>query len=144
MTMTSTPGHSSPAPAILGHCKQVYAAMEEKAKSDAEGNKYFEGALTRLVAECGLSNPYYTSITQALKAMDCIRQGRRGGGGIGSIWFLLQEPTEELFAAYGPERRPTSAARAVEAAQLDQALKALNVRVSELELKVALLEEGLA
>jgi hypothetical protein len=57
---------------------------------------------------------------------------------------LLQEPTEELFAAFAPEKRQTSAARAAETAQLEQAVKAMNVRLSELELKVAILEENAA
>lgn len=137
MSHTSSP----PAPAILGHCKDVYAKMLSVAQEDREGNKYFEGALTRLVSDCGLSNPYYTAVTQALKAMDCIRMGRRGGGGIGSIWYLLQEPTEALYSALAPNQRSkTGSERKQHDAANEAAIRALHERVNNLEQKVEVLE----
>lgn len=134
----------SMSPAILGHAKDVYAEMVKRAQADGQGNVYFEGALTRLVQDIGLSNPYYTSVTQCLKAMDCIRQGRRGGGGQGSIWYLLQEPSDELFAAHvGPDRPghgPAKSAKIV-SEELSAANKALHGRISRLEAEVAILKE---
>lgn len=137
-------GSPTPAPAILGHCQQVYEAMKARASKDASGQLYWEGALTRLVADCGLSNPYYTSVTQSLKAMDCIRQGRRGGGGMGSIWYLLQEPTTELYNALGPSKGRTQGAAALRQTEGEQASRALHMRISKLEQQVAVLEAKLA
>lgn len=58
----------------------------------------WEGFLTRFITEeLHLSVPYYTSVTQALKRMGCVRQLRRGGGSSPSLWELLTEPTEGLF-----------------------------------------------
>jgi hypothetical protein len=129
-------GVANPAPALLGHCKEVYAKMLASAKEDKDGNRYWEGALTRLVTECGLSNPYYSSVTRALKQMDCVRQGRRGGGGMGSVWFLLQEPTDELFSTFVPRDDKEAKGNAV----MDQTLSVLNQRLGQLEDRVAVLE----
>lgn len=58
----------------------------------------WEGFLTRFITEeLHLSVPYYSSVTQGLKRMGCIRQLRRGGGSSPSQWELKHEPTEELF-----------------------------------------------
>lgn len=58
----------------------------------------WEGFLTRFITEeLHLSVPYYSSVTQALKRMGCIRQLRRGGGTSPSQWELITEPTPALF-----------------------------------------------
>lgn len=127
----------SMSPAILTHCRSVYAKMSEEAEKDSQGNLYWEGAGTRLVEELGLSNPYYTNVMNALKAMDCVRLGRRGGGGTGSIWFILQEPTDELYASVedklkqGKERKNSES---------DQKMKAMNDRLGRLEQLVGILQ----
>lgn len=131
----------SAAPALLGHCQAVYEKMVERAFPDAQGNLYFEGSGTKIVQEAGLSNPYYSSVFGALQKMDCVRQGRRGGGGMGSIWYLLQAPSEELWSAHmadgvgGKGKSPK-----VSLEEVMQAQKGLLKQVASLEQRVALLE----
>lgn len=124
-------------PAILGHCQSVYSKMFAESSQDHQGNRLWEGAGTRLVADLGLSNPYYTSIMAALQAMDCIRLGRRGGGGQGSIWFLLQEPTDALYASVS-ERLKSSKDRKY--TETDQKISAMNNRLGRLEQLVDILQ----
>lgn len=88
-------------PVLYQHCCEVYQAMDAHAELGADGQLRWTGALTKLLTKIGLSNPYYSAITQSLKAMDCIRQERRGGGGSPSVWLLLQAPTLELWQEYG-------------------------------------------
>jgi hypothetical protein len=90
--------------AVYRHSVTVYQEMERQSNLvEVEGSKMlvYEGKLVELVTDtCGLSIPYYTKVTQALKGMSCARQIRRGGGGSASLWELLQEPTQELYQAY--------------------------------------------
>jgi hypothetical protein len=130
----------SASPALLKHCKDVYAAMERTAKQDEEGNQYWEGALTRLVEGLGLSNPYYTTTTNALKKMDCIRQARRGGGGQGSVWYLLQEPTDALFAAFASKDTSTGVGRRAEFGQLSQSVAMLTELVQKMLMRLDVVE----
>lgn len=129
------------APALLGHCVMVYAAMEKQAQKDEQGNEYWEGALTRLVTDQGLSNPYYTTVTRALKAMDCIRQGRRGGGGMASIWYLMQPPNEELYNEFVDQEKIDRTKQAkVNPDEVRQGLRALSDRLAVAEARIELLE----
>ena len=130
------------APAILGHCISVYKAMEEQSKEDPQGHKYFEGAVTRLITGIGLSNPYYSQVMTALKKMECIRQGRRGGGGMGSVWYLLQEPTEELWSANAENLKTNKSQKATQTnmQELEQRQRAMLQQVGRLEQRVAVLE----
>lgn len=86
----------APKPAMLVHCETVYAKMLERSTPVTEGILY-EGMLTHLFEEVGLSTPYYTHVMTKLKAMDCVRQIRRGGGNTPSRWLLLQEPVIESW-----------------------------------------------
>jgi hypothetical protein len=113
--------------------------MEASAKEDGDGNSYFEGSGTKIVQEAGLSNPYYSSVFKALRNMDCIRMGRRGGGGQGSIWFLLQAPTEELWSSHVPEV-PAAKANKISLEEIHQAQRALMQSQAKLESRVAILE----
>ena len=92
------------------HCQSAYSGMLRQAKGvvvQKEGDPdkadlgtmvVWEGFLTRFITEeLHLSVPYYSSVTQALKRMGCIRQLRRGGGSSPSQWELKHEPTEDLF-----------------------------------------------
>jgi hypothetical protein len=95
---------AGPVPALFEQCLRLYEAMSEIATiapirpdSDETGLVY-EGFLTRLITDgLHLSNPYYTKLTQRLKAMDCIRQLKRGGSTAKSKWLLVQSPTFEHF-----------------------------------------------
>lgn len=97
-------------PALFDHCTAVYGAMIKAAgtavmeddnhlEEDLRGKPVYEGHLTRLFAELGLSTPYYTSVMTRLKRMRCVEQLRRGGGNAHSRWVLKQEPTEALWNA---------------------------------------------
>lgn len=125
------------APALLGHCQRVYDQMMLEAEIGDDGFPIYTGALTRLFSDLGLSTPYYTHCTQAMMAMDCIRQVRRGGGGQGSVWMLLQEPTEELFKIYAPQRTSTENKRVDEG---EQQMRIMNSRIAQLESRMAILE----
>jgi hypothetical protein len=127
----------STAPALYNHCVDVYKAMENDAKTDDAGNQTWEGSLTGLMRALGLSNPYYSNITKAMKAMDCMRQLRRGGGGTGSVWLLLQAPTEELYRQTGHKAASEAPAKQ---RQQDQAMKDLQHQLNELSRRVEVLE----
>lgn len=118
-------------PALFEHCKKAYAAMlEESAEEEvAEGLilPVYEGFLTKLFTErLFLSLPYYTHCMKRLKAMDCVRQLRRGGSSTPSKWALLKAPVLEEFSKFGNSITPSSnAAR--------QQIRDLSDRISKLE-----------
>lgn len=96
--------------AVFRHSVTVYNEMAAQASViEAEDTRMlvYEGKLVELVVDtCGLSVPYYTKVTQALKGMGSARQLRRGGGSSGSQWELIKEPTQELWEAYMNEVDP--------------------------------------
>jgi len=96
-------GEDAP-PALYIHCVRTYNKMLERATdqivSPIEPDLHmiiYEGFFVRLVAELGLSTPYFTFCRQALIDMGCIRQIKRGGGTGRSQWELIKAPTLELF-----------------------------------------------
>jgi len=100
-------------PSLFTHSCDVYQAMLEKATavqlSEEEGGGtmiVYEGFLTQLFKELRLSVPYFTSVTQELKRMNCIRQLRRGGGQAPSQWELVRAPSEELWRETEPMNKP--------------------------------------
>jgi hypothetical protein len=114
-------------PAELRHCRQVYAAMVKTAKERNGGEGpmlVWEGFSTRLVAELGLAVPYYTKVYRNLKAMGCVKQLQRGGSSTPSQWWLIGEPTQELWDA---RRAHTSSTK----------LEVLTQRVSNLEKRLS-------
>lgn len=93
-------------PALYIHCKNIYAKMMERAHEEQHDDGsmiVYVGFLTYLIPELGLSSPYYSFGTKALKNMGCIRQIQRGGGRNPSHWELIKAPTEELFAIANPD-----------------------------------------
>lgn len=92
-------------PALFEQCLEVYDAMYDKAEFkmiDGEQVLVYEGFLTRLITQdLHYSTPYYTKITKRLKAMDCIRQLKRGGSTTPSRWAILQRPTVKHFSEVG-------------------------------------------
>lgn len=111
--------------ALYFHCLSVYDKMFEYAdeRTSDEGTKYivYEGNLTSLVLkDCNLSTPYYTSVTQALRGMKCIRQLKRGGGTSPSMWEMLQRPTLEGFQTFKPPRKKASGPMDQMQYQIDQ------------------------
>ena len=90
--------------AVFRHAVTVYMEMAAQGtviQAEDSNMLVYEGKLVELVVDtCGLSVPYYTKVTQALKGMGCARQLRRGGGSSPSQWELIREPTPELWQAY--------------------------------------------
>ncbi len=129
-----TPADQGPVPALFEQCLTLYEAMTDRATiapirpdSDEEGLVY-EGFLTRLITDdLHLSNPYYTKLTQRLKAMDCIRQLKRGGSTAKSKWLLVQRPTFEHFndVATKSTTRPSGRMDSIE-----QQLRDMNERLT--------------
>lgn len=106
---------------------------------EVDGQMIWEGALTKLIASQGLSNPYYTAVRRGLMAMDCIVQVRRGGGGQPSTWALLQEPTLQLWrGSESPGHKPYNSNKKL----LEQNQKQLLERVEMLEAQMRALLAG--
>ena len=124
-----------PVPALFEQCLTLYEAMADLATmttirpdSDEEGLVY-EGFLTRLITDdLHYSNPYYTKLTQRLKAMDCIRQLKRGGSTAKSKWLLVQSPTFEHFNDVASKKttKPSGWRDSV-----DQQIRELNERLTK-------------
>lgn len=119
--------------ALYEHCLVVYDKMSKEAKMellDGEELDVYEGFLTSLFKDVGLSVPYYTQVVRMLRAMNCVTQIRRGGGASPSRWVMHFRPDLESFnvAKELPEMiRPSKSA------MVDQALKDLNTRLISLE-----------
>lgn len=101
-------------PAQFEHCVTIYTAMGETArpeKIDGVEVTLWEGYLTELFQQQRLPQPYFTTVMQKLKAMECVLQIKRGGGGSTSQWALLKEPTLEEFLK-APDRVKSQASKA--------------------------------
>lgn len=124
----------APIPALFTQCLEVYEAMADQASMQqaypdvAEEFLVYEGFLTRLITQdLHFSNPYYTKVTKKLKAMDCIRQVKRGGSTSPSRWALLQSPTMKLFeVAVDSNKNRGSGMKA----DLQQQIRDLNERMT--------------
>jgi hypothetical protein len=88
---------AKPTPALYDWVCKVYNEMLAQAKEE-DGQPVYTGHLTTLMRELGVPNPYYTTITKALKATNAAQQLRRGGGVAMSKWLLGETPAEEGFA----------------------------------------------
>jgi hypothetical protein len=143
----------NPLPTLYTHCEEVYKAMAGEAKrqplpsSSEEGaalefGMVWEGYTTKLFQRLRLAVPYFSSVTKALKAMGCIQQLRRGGGGSPSQWLVIQAPTEELWNANDLTEKSKQARNGGDKKQaITQREKDLNERVTELERLVAELRD---
>lgn len=131
-------------PAQYNHCVQVYNAMvtsDDTFTTPAEDGSgelvVWEGHLTKLFATLNLAVPYYTTVTQHLKRMGCVRQLRRGGGTRSSQWELIHAPTEDLFNQGRPRAArlgmPSTTVLANEVKMLQQQVRDLTRRMNELE-----------
>jgi hypothetical protein len=120
----------SASPALYEHCEKVYKAMEDIAEQAPEGLIY-SGHLTKLFEELHLGIPYYTAVMNKLKAMDCVRQIKRGGGPKPSKWLLLRSPSQEL---YGMPDGYAQMSKGNSAKQIQQQNRDLNARLTRLEI----------
>jgi hypothetical protein len=112
-------------PALFDHCSRVYELMLSEAKSVKEAGVdmiVWEGFPTNMLRDqLRLSNPYYTHVFRALKAMNCVRQLRRGGSSTPSQWELIHEPSVKAFLETLPKEPSASEVRldGIEQAQRD-------------------------
>lgn len=120
-------------PALLQHCIDVYETMADEAQPATEGLVY-TGFLTHIFADLELGAAYYTHITRLLKAMDCIRQVKRGAGQVPSVWLLMQEPTRELFDSVDQAKAQMPFSRGGPRTQ-QQRIDDLNERLAKVELQ---------
>jgi hypothetical protein len=127
---------ATPTPALYDHCEQVYKELLKDA-TRRDGQQVWEGALTKVFTSLGFSTPYYSHVTKALKAMDCIRQLRRGGGGTDSVWLLVQKPTPALWESFAAPamKKPPQAEVARQ-----QRLNDINHRLDRIESRLKVLE----
>lgn len=82
----------------------VYEYMDTNSLDDIiEGQniRTWTGRTTEILPHLGISPPQYSPIIGKLKAMGCIAQITRGGGGTPSKWALLYKPTPDLYASSG-------------------------------------------
>jgi hypothetical protein len=123
-----------PVKALFDHCTNVYKEMKEQARESHDYPEYagqlvYVGHLTKLFQALDLAVPYYTSVMKQLKAMGCVEQIRRGGGGAPSAWAMNFEPEREAFESAAPLKRPVAGKMAA----LEQQLRDMNGRVLKLE-----------
>ena len=137
--MNSSGTNSIAAPALYEHCSDVWNAMREQAVETQDG-LLWEGSLTGLFTQLGLSIPYYSKITKLLKGMDCMHQVRRGGGSSPSRWILLQEPSMELYSTLPAKDYESLKGRSTAVAMLEQQVRDLTSLVHQLRDRVEILE----
>ena len=135
MTESGSEAKAEPVPALFEQCLELYEAMSDRASmqpvqyGETEEGLVYEGFLTRLITDdLNYSNPYYTKLTQRLKAMDCIRQLTRGGSTRMSRWLMVQSPTLEHFRDVTTKKatRPSGWRDSV-----DQQIRDLNERLTK-------------
>ena len=130
-------------PALWTYVAKVYRQMEDEAEverlaGDLQGEEeeatglVYTGHLTSLFQGMGIPNPYYTSVTRALKLMGCVIQLRRGGGTARSKWLLVAPPSEESFMDADAGSK-TARAHKGKVAILEQRVRDLTKRVVALE-----------
>ncbi len=135
MTESGDELSKEPVPALFEQCLELYEAMSDRATmaplqyGETEEGLVYEGFLTHLITDSdklNYSNPYYTKLTSRLKAMDCIRQLKRGGSTTMSRWLLVQPPTLEHFKDVATQKktRPSGWRDSV-----DQQIRALSERL---------------
>lgn len=131
------------ASAIFGHCCTIYNKMLELSveESNLEGftGKVYRGHLTHLFNEANVSLPYYTTIMNILKKMDCVTQLRRGGGTASSVWAILQPPVVETFNSLVEGKTLKNSAKQPVSQVLQQQIRDLHATVSRLSQEVELL-----
>lgn len=126
------------AAALFGHCVETYNAMAEAATLQSGGEDgddvlVYEGFLTKLFRDTlHLAVPYYSHVMRCLKAMDCVRQLRRGGSTTPSRWALLQPPTSENYEQIRVQTQIVPAAQAAR----DQQIRDMRQQITDLERRV--------
>ncbi len=124
-----------PTSMVYDHCKRVFEEMQSQARKEEDGLIY-EGHLTKLFANLQLPTPYYTTVMNHLKSMNCVEQLRRGGGNSPSRWVLIAAPNEEAFKSIEHVRRRSHG----KVAGLEQRVRDLTRQVNTLTTRVTTIE----
>lgn len=128
-------GPAPPAtPVMFDHCVKVYEKMLETATPqnyEEETLMVYEGFLTRLIADLGMSTPYFSAIRAGLVRMGCMVQIRRGGGGTPSQWLLRHAPSKEQFSNAADMSRTRQKQSRLDVVEANQRL--ISQRLSKLE-----------
>lgn len=124
-----------PTRVMYEHCQKIYQEMVAQATDSNDEGLVYEGFTTQLFSTVGLPVPYYTEVFALLRDMGCVEQLRRGGGNTPSRWRIMGEPDEESFRSFDGKRRVKKGKNAI----LEQQMRDLRLRVSELESAVAFL-----
>lgn len=112
--------------AILAqHSLTVFNKLESEAVDGV-----FNGSLTRLYDECGISRSFYRRIFAILIDLSCITVVERGHGAKLSKVEIHREPTEEEILAWGLTRGPHS-----DKTLLESRIKALETRIGGFDIQ---------
>ena len=115
----------------LEQCVLVYNSMLEQSERVDDETFVWEGSLTTLLENIGLSRAKYSQIVNPLKDMGCISQVRRGAGNTASRWLVHGvEPNEDAFMSVLSKEKGRGP---------DQRITDLSNRLTELERTVAFL-----
>jgi hypothetical protein len=134
----------SSAPALFGHCIEVFETLDKAAKdivlpNTGEEVRVWEGFTTKVFTQLHLPIPYYTSVMDMLKKMDSVRQIRRGGGGSPSQWLILQRPSLEMFDHVRSQEQRIKTGKKDVVAQM---LNDINVRLTRVEAWIKTQQQG--
>ena len=138
-------------PVKFSRCLEVYKIFEEEAQEEPvleyenRMAKVWTGRTTQMFVDRKLAQPTYTPVLWKLRAMGCIQQLSRGGGGQPSRWLILYPPTQELFdeTPDRPNSNPTE--RDINRSfrsDLTTFINALVKRVEELEVRNRVLTDS--
>jgi len=97
-------------PAIFTHMAHMYDELEKRAAPLDNGDTLkFEGSKVEAFRAIGVSQGYYTKIFDALTAMGCIEQVKRGSGRQGSVILLRHKPEYDEYVGIYEKRltKPT-------------------------------------
>ena len=100
---------------VYEQCVQVFEAMDRQAiLYTDEHQRYYEGYLTYLFDDVGLSLSCYSTVMHRLQAMGCVKQKSPGSRNVPSRWIILQEPSEDLFIEHAVSARKHSRVKELE------------------------------
>jgi hypothetical protein len=79
---------------LLRHCKSIYNRLGETAqREDGSGLLIWEGSITSVVRELGISNAVYSRVLSTMEESNWITQIQRGGRGL-QTRFVLHSPPD--------------------------------------------------
>jgi hypothetical protein len=119
-------------PILAQHSLTVFNKLESEA---VDGT--FNGSLTKLYDQCGISRSFYRRIFAILIDLSCITVVERGHGATLSKVEIHREPTEEEILAWDLTRGAHS-----DKTLLESRIKALELQIGGFNIKSAMQEVG--